>query len=66
MDTGEKSVMLETLMAIQQELRAAREARERQQQVHVHLRHRVSIDTVLLSITGAVIASTIFMACGHG
>jgi hypothetical protein len=61
----EKSALLETLMAIQQELRDSRLAREREQKVHIHLRHRVSFDTVLLSITGAVLSGVIFAAC-HG
>jgi hypothetical protein len=51
----EKSALLETLMAIQQELRDSRLAREREQKVHI----------LLLSITGAVLSGVIFAAC-HG
>lgn len=64
MDQHEKSELLATLMGIQAELRASREAREKAQTVHVHVQPRVSFDTVLLAIIGAAITAGMFIACG--
>lgn len=60
MDTGEKSLLIETLMAIQSELAASRADREKQQHVHVHLKPRVSIETVVLSFATSFIALACF------
>lgn len=67
MDGQITAALLETLMGIQQELRAAREERKSAQLVHVHMQPpRVSIDTVLLSLASALIAAAAVVACSHG
>jgi hypothetical protein len=63
-DTQEKGVLIEVLMGIQSELAASRADREKQQQVHVHLKvPRVSLDTVLLSFASGLIAAATIYAC---
>lgn len=60
MDTQEKSLLIETLMGIQAELAAGRSEREKQQQVHLHVQHRFSVETVLLSFATSFMALACF------
>ena len=63
MDQHEKSELLVALMAIHTELQKSNEAREKQQNVHIHIKPRVSLDTVVLSLASGLIAAATIYAC---